>query len=534
MKALLSRVWNAEPVRLLAGVEAIVAAVVTGLVVFDVWNPKPDQLAYVTGATATLGAAFGWQVVRKRVTPWKPPAPPADAGFVSRRVVGVVAVVGVAAAAGVAVGVRANDGLAENDDVRWVLSENGDRFADIIDRYGLTCQVWEIRNFNRDNDKPMRTAEKVEIPPSCLAIPTTTTTTTPAPTTTPPPTSPPPTSAPSTTVVPTTTIAPTTTTTTPPSTTVPPSGDWVPYLSGLSPASNEVLSQPFGFFGGPGVGETRFLCGVSHIDYGPDDAGWPLVGWDPIVAPNGLSGHSHTFWGNVDTNPDTTTRAHLRDGDGGSTCQGGAMNKSAYWVPTLLDGAGGIEIPDNIFVYYKVGYWGQDAPSIQLIPEGLKMISTPFLPNGVRQTGWGCTGANEGSDFLLEIPDCRGGYLTASILMQQCWNGVDLDSPDHRSHMAHPMPGSPAFGGGQCPDSHPVLLPQITAHVQWEAPASGTADWLLSSDVQNETHSGRTLHADFFEGWDRDLHRAGVENCLHRSLDCGVGALGDGLYRPLP
>lgn len=528
MRQILSAAWNAEPVRVFTALETLVALAVSGLVVFGVWSPTPEQLAWTTGAVAVIGAAFGVSVVRNRVTPWKPPAPPADAGFLRTGVAaGVVLAffVGGAVAAIVA-------GQRPVDDFTMLEAQPGDEWQDLADRHGFDDPRYsrqtgiELRDVSNGRGR-LRDEAFVMVPTDMLED-------TPPPTTAPPTTT---TVAPTTTVPPTTTLPPTTTTvpptTTTPPTTVPPSGDWEPYLSGLSPAANVVLSQPAGFSFGPGGGESRFFCGVSHIDYGPDHPDFPTIGWDPIVAPGGTSGHSHTFWGNVDTNPDTTTRAHLRDGDGGSTCMGGAMNKSAYWVPTLLDAAGEPVVPDNIFVYYKRGYWGQDASSIQPLPEGLKMISTPELPNGVRQTGWGCTGLNTSSDFLPLLPgSCGTSHVTASILFQQCWDGVNLDSADHRSHMAHPIG---PYNATSCPASHPVMLPQITAHVQYSVPAGGNlAGWQLSSDVANGLPAGLGLHGDFLEAWDSELHARGVNNCIRAERDCGVGYLNDGLFRPLP
>lgn len=51
-----------------------------------------------------------------------------------------------------------------------------------------------------------------------------------------------------------------------------------------------------------------------------------------------------------------------------------------------------------------------------------------------------------------------------------CWDGKNLDSPDHKSHVAYPIDGPHAFDGmgvgGQCPESHPVKIPQIMLEVR--------------------------------------------------------------------
>jgi hypothetical protein len=49
----------------------------------------------------------------------------------------------------------------------------------------------------------------------------------------------------------------------------------------------------------------------------------------------------------------------------------------------------------------------------------------------------------------------------------RCWDGVNLDSPDHKSHIAYPTAGPASFhtDGGACPASHPVKIPQLMLEV---------------------------------------------------------------------
>lgn len=52
---------------------------------------------------------------------------------------------------------------------------------------------------------------------------------------------------------------------------------------------------------------------------------------------------------------------------------------------------------------------------------------------------------------------CPDG-IRLELLFPQCWNGVDLDTPDHKSHMAFPSSG---INGGACPDGFPKVISQI-------------------------------------------------------------------------
>lgn len=45
--------------------------------------------------------------------------------------------------------------------------------------------------------------------------------------------------------------------------------------------------------------------------------------------------------------------------------------------------------------------------------------------------------------------------IMANRYFPTCWDGVNLDSPDHRSHVAYPESGT-LESGGRCPSTHPV------------------------------------------------------------------------------
>jgi hypothetical protein len=51
-----------------------------------------------------------------------------------------------------------------------------------------------------------------------------------------------------------------------------------------------------------------------------------------------------------------------------------------------------------------------------------------------------------------------------------CWDGANLDSPDHQSHMFSTTKGGfrPA---GPCPASHPVKMPQLAYETMWDTTA---------------------------------------------------------------
>jgi hypothetical protein len=254
------------------------------------------------------------------------------------------------------------------------------------------------------------------------------------------------------------------------------------------------------------IGAFRTLCKPSH--YLRDD---------PLVHPGkpGAS-HLHTFFGNTSVNAFTTGLA-----EGASTCLGGIANRSAYWVPTMLDARGGVVVPETALIYYKRGHLlARDAP-IAALPPGLRMVAGDPQP----RTHHECIGVS--GTRSARIPACPvGKAVWSTVLFPQCWNGRDLDSADHRSHMAYPQQQQTAPYTWRCPTTHPVALPEIT--IVAIHPSDGASDrWRLASDSADKPN-GRSMHADWWNGWDAGVMAAWLTNCVQVNKDCHAHLLGDG------
>jgi len=52
-------------------------------------------------------------------------------------------------------------------------------------------------------------------------------------------------------------------------------------------------------------------------------------------------------------------------------------------------------------------------------------------------------------------------------MRNSCWDGKNLDSADHKSHISYPASGT-MESGGPCPASHPVKIPQVMYEVMWD------------------------------------------------------------------
>src|SRR5207237_9677835 len=116
--------------------------------------------------------------------------------------------------------------------------------------------------------------------------------------------------------------------------------------------------------------------------------------------------------------------------------------------------------------------------SVRPLPTGLRMI--PGDPNAsapnpaVFSMRWKCIGGpnNQNDLYQPSIGNCDvGAQLYQEVFFPQCWDGVNLDSPDHKSHMSYTVNVRNTDGSTgshpECPKTHPVPLPQITFNVTY-------------------------------------------------------------------
>ena len=274
----------------------------------------------------------------------------------------------------------------------------------------------------------------------------------------------------------------------------------------IKPAADAPVPSPHGEF--------RTVCGYSHMAFD-----------DPLVYPRepGKS-HLHVFFGNTGTNAYST--AATIAGSGNSTCRGGIANRSAYWVPATIDTRTGTPVkPAQAGMYYKNGYNGIRADEIRPFPKGLRMIAGDAT-NSSTKGPWRFVCVYPGGDNKehREIPDCPvGSQLFQMVFFPQCWDGTNLDSPDHKSHMSYPV-------NRRCPESHPVPIPEITFNIQYDVREPGISRfWRLASDMYpSDQPGGRSMHGDWFDGWEPSVKEAWVKGCNQAARDCHSHLLGDG------
>ena len=289
----------------------------------------------------------------------------------------------------------------------------------------------------------------------------------------------------------------------------------------------QTIDEPPGTAAPDTVGAFRFMCEPGQISYD-----------DPIVYPNqpGKS-HLHQFFGNTAANASSTYRSLRTTGD--STCVN-ILNRSAYWMPAMLDGRGHVVRPDYVTVYYKRLPSGsaechRQAKDCIALPRGLRFIFGYDMVTGKTPTGgsyFDCNGPTAKPGHYKTITEAAancpaGNRLGAIVFAPGCWDGVRLDSPNHRDHMANPGYGS--WGYLRCPSTHPYVVPSFTLASWYSVDEQRADSWYLSSDEMpgmDRMPAGSTFHADWFGAWDDDVMAMWTADCLEALKSCNSGVLG--------
>ena len=198
-------------------------------------------------------------------------------------------------------------------------------------------------------------------------------------------------------------------------------------------------------------------CGFTHMSMD-----------DPIVYPSqpGM-GHMHAFYGNKSTDA-YSTRASLLAA--GTTCTD-KKDKAAIWAPTAFIKKNGSWRPLEPYrerTYYFRAIRQQIAP-VTSLPANIKLIGgNPHATSRADNPAlrWYC---GEGSPERPYPYDCRPytakgeDGIRAIIDLPFCWDGTNLDSADHFSHVIYSDPN----------DTTPACRAEAMSGVAPEVPARG-------------------------------------------------------------
>ena len=274
----------------------------------------------------------------------------------------------------------------------------------------------------------------------------------------------------------------------------------------------------------PAVASPGWIVTCPHSHFNRDD---------PIVHPGEPgAAHLHEFIGNRTMNAHSTYKASV---GASTTCP--ENDTAGYWFPAFFEGKRRMTSGSSAIgrftrntVYYRNNLDGYAPSAINAPPAKLKIVvgrakatSASRNPKLGSELYYGCS--DNSTDKLVRPRSCSTGLISVHIGFPNCWNGVDLDSQNHRSHMAWPVENS--SDRYVCPKSHPVPIVRIIMRMEFET-GTTTRKFRLSSGP------AYTLHGDFFNTWvQADLERL-TRDCIRKDIDCGTFDIGDHDERDRP
>ncbi|KAF8640304.1 hypothetical protein AX16_010199 [Volvariella volvacea WC 439] len=204
---------------------------------------------------------------------------------------------------------------------------------------------------------------------------------------------------------------------------------------------------------------------------------------------------------------------------------------SNYWFPHLY-----FQHADGTFESVGGGAVIDRPGTTTAFPDDFRMLAgDPFLRSydasnpAQRAVTFLCLDFKGTSVTYNAFPErhCPDG-VRAQVNFQSCWDGINTDSPDHKSHVAYPSGGPDS---GTCNDPrYPVTLPRIFLEVYWgtnhfESRRSQALNPNQPFVLANGDPTGYGWHADFLNGWDEGVLQRAVDGCncnIYGAMDCCV------------
>ncbi|MGW5906009.1 DUF1996 domain-containing protein [Streptomyces althioticus] len=298
------------------------------------------------------------------------------------------------------------------------------------------------------------------------------------------------------------------------------------YVSIESVQPNVDTPQPSG---DASTGTFTSECGVNENG---------LFNSDNVIAAPGVSNgahHFHDYIGNQATNAfvsdDELTRAE-------TSCEDQRDKSSYYWpVLRLQNGTeeqdaqspgGGIEGNVGEIVTPKdvtLTFVGNPKAKVTAMPRLLRIITgdAKSFVNGPANANasWSCTGF-EDRQLKDKYPLCpEGSDVVRSFAFQSCWDGRNIDSANHRTHMAF------TDAEGNCPSGFQPI-PQLVQRIVYDVDAPSLEDGgktvpLFAVDsFPEQLHKPITDHGDFINVFEEDLMNE-VVACINEGRTCGAG-----------
>lgn len=268
---------------------------------------------------------------------------------------------------------------------------------------------------------------------------------------------------------------------------------------------------------------------------------------DPLVDYGIAGSHVHAIHGSSGFS-ESSGYSELRGGS--CTSCAAKEDMSAYWTPSMyfMHDDGTFEAVDQVGGMLSYYLFRDPKNNVKAFPEGFQMIAgtnlrrdyplgNPDQPDPPqsnwkmmgqtnqadlqqRAVGFNCldySKAPEASLFRHFMPtkdyldtNCPDG-IRLELAFPSCWNGKDVDSEDHQSHMAYPD----LVQDGNCPEGFDTRLVTLFYEIIWATNAfKGQPGKFV---VSNGDPTGFGFHGDFITGWQPDFLQDVIGNCTNPS-----------------
>ncbi|MEW2812618.1 DUF1996 domain-containing protein [Streptomyces massasporeus] len=289
---------------------------------------------------------------------------------------------------------------------------------------------------------------------------------------------------------------------------------------------------------GASGGSFATSCGVNENG---------LFNSDNIIAAPGVTNGAHHFHDYVGNQSNNAFASDQDLAKAETSCDDQGDKSSYYWpVVRLQNGAqeqdaqkpgGGIEGNAGEIVTPKqvtLTFVGNPREKVTAMPRLLRIITgdAKSFVNGPANANasWSCTGF-EDRQLKDKYPLCpQGSDVVRTFKFQSCWDGRNIDSANHRTHVAF------ADAAGNCPSGFRPI-PQLVQRIVYDIDAPSLQDGgrttpLFAVDsFPEQLHKPVTDHGDFINIFDEDLMGEMVD-CINDGRKCGAGA--DGGQNPAP
>lgn len=240
-----------------------------------------------------------------------------------------------------------------------------------------------------------------------------------------------------------------------------------------------------------------------------------------IVTPGVSNGahHTHDYVGNKATDAFADDNK-LAASD--TTCDNG--DQSTHYWPVLRKLDGNAEQKPGAAQDANVGttltpatvtltFRGSQSGEVRAMPRFLKIITgdAKAFTNGTKNANasWSCTGF-EDRQLKDKYPLCpQGSQVVRTFAFQNCWNGRDIDSGNHRDHMAF------SDQNGNCPQGFQAV-PQLVQRITYDVPQGQS---FAVDSFPEQLHKPVTDHGDFINVMPDNLMSKAVD-CINNGQEC--------------